>query len=127
MKAGPIRLNASEGGTPKPGLHRLKDYQWSEVSEEVNIGDNGFRDPSFWESTERGPRISEDRPYEPVEPQEVIVGFKKASISGLDLETSRRTAKKKPYIPAEPRNIEKTGDIYRNPKYYNAPLQLANL
>ena len=47
LKVGPIRLNASEGVTPKPGLHRPKDRQRSEVLEGVTIGKDGFRDPSF--------------------------------------------------------------------------------
>src|SRR6266566_10050220 len=64
LKAEFTRLNASKGGTPKPSLHRPKDRQRSEVSERVNIGDNGFKDLSFWESIEKGPRIHEDRPYE---------------------------------------------------------------
>ena len=46
LKIGSIRLNASKEGTLKPGLHRPKDRQQSEISERVNIGDNGFKDPS---------------------------------------------------------------------------------
>ena len=45
----------------------------------------------------------------------------------LDSKTSRRTAKEKPYIPAEPRDVEETDDTYRNPKGYNTLLQFANL
>ena len=67
LKIEPTRPNVSEEGTPKPSLHRPKDRQRSEVSERVNIGDNGFKDPNSWESTERGPCVPEDRPYEPVE------------------------------------------------------------
>ncbi len=67
LKTGPTRSNASEGRTPKLGLHKPKDRQQSEVSEGINIGDNGFKDLSSWESTERGPYIPEDRLYEFVE------------------------------------------------------------
>ncbi len=71
--------------------------------------------------------MPEDRPYIPVEFQEVIIKPDEASISGLDLETSRRTAKERPYMPAKPRDVEETGDTHRNPKGYNALLQLVNL
>ncbi len=71
--------------------------------------------------------MPENRPYEPVESQEVIVGFKQVLISGLDLETSRETAKKRLRMFTEPRNIEETGDMRRNLKGYNALLQFANL
>ncbi len=67
LKTGPIKPNASKEGTPKPDLHRPKDRQRSKVSKRVNTGDNGFRNLSFWKSTEGGPRMPEDRPYEPVE------------------------------------------------------------
>ncbi len=73
------------------------------------------------------PRIPEDRPYELVESQEVTIRPEQASISGLDPETSRGTAKERPRIPVEPRNIEETIDTHRNPKGYNTLLQLANL
>ncbi len=46
LKAGPTRFNASEEVIPKLGLHRPKDRQRSEVSEEVTIGKDGFKDPS---------------------------------------------------------------------------------
>ncbi len=52
---------------------------------------------------------------------------KQASIDGLNLETSQGTAKEKPYVPAEPRDIEETDNIYKNLKDYNALLQLASL
>ncbi len=67
LKAGPTRFNASERGTPKPSLHKLKDRQRSEVSEGVKTKDNGFKDLNSWESTERGPYVFEDRLYEFVE------------------------------------------------------------
>ncbi len=127
LKAEFTRLNASKGGTPKPSLHRPKDRQRSEVSERVNIGDNGFKDPNSWESIEGGPRMPEDRPYKLVESQEVTVGPKQASIGGLDLETSRGTAKERPCMPAEPRDMEETDDTRKNPRGYNALLQLASL
>ncbi len=127
LKVGFIRLNVLEGGTPKPGFHRFKDRQRSEVSEGVNIGDNGFRDLSSWESTEGGPCVSEDRPCEPVESQEVTVGPEQASIGGLDLETSRGTARERPYVSAEPRDVEETDDTRRNLRGYNVLLQLASL
>ncbi len=57
----------------------------------------------------------------------MIIRFEQASISGLDLETSRRTAKEKPYILAEPWDVEKTDDMYRNPKGYNVLLQFVSL
>src|SRR6266699_3391908 len=46
LKAGPTRPNASEGVTPKPGLHTPKDRQRSEVSEGVTTGKDGFKDLS---------------------------------------------------------------------------------
>jgi len=67
LKAGLIRPNALKRGTPKLGLHRPKDCQRSEVSEGVNTGDNGFKNPSSWESIERGLRMSEDRLCKPIE------------------------------------------------------------
>ncbi len=67
LKAGPIRPNASKRRTPKLSLHRPKDRQQSEILKKVNTKDNGFKNLSFWESTKRGPRIPEDRPYKPVE------------------------------------------------------------
>ena len=71
--------------------------------------------------------MPEDRPYEPIESQEMTVEPDEAPISGLDPETSRGTAKERPYIPTEPRNIEETDDTHRNPKGYNTLLQLTNL
>ena len=67
MKVRPIRFNALKKGTSKPGLHKPKDRHRSKVSKEVNIGDNGFKDLSFWESIEGGLHISEDKPCEPIE------------------------------------------------------------
>ena|SRR6266699_2757727 len=67
LKAGPIRFNISKKGIPKPGFHRIKDRQRSEISKGVNIGDNGFKDLSSWESTEEGFYMSEDKFYKPVE------------------------------------------------------------
>ncbi len=61
LKIGPIRSNALKKGTPRLGLHRSKDRQQFEVSEGVNIGNNGFKDFNSWESTERGPYMPEDR------------------------------------------------------------------
>ncbi len=126
LKVGSIRSNVSEGGTPKLGLYRPKDRQWSEVLKGVKTGDNGFRDPSSWESTEGGLRVPEDRPCEPVESQEVTVGPKQASIGGLDLETSRGTARERPCMFAEPRDVEETDDTRKNLKGYNALLQFAS-
>ncbi len=122
LKARLIKPNALEKGTPKLGLHRPKDRQQFEVSKEINTGDNGFKDPNSWESTEKRPCIPEDRPYKPVESQEVTIGPKQASIGRLDLETSRKTTKKRPYIPIEPRDIEETDDIHKNLKIYNVLL-----
>jgi len=67
LKVGPIRSNASEGGTPKPGFYKSKDRQRSEVSKGVNIGNNSFKDSSSWKSIERGLCVPEDRPCELVE------------------------------------------------------------
>ncbi len=47
---------------------------------------------------------------------------KQASISRLNPETSRGTARKRPYMPTEPRDMEKTNDTYKNPKDYNVLL-----
>ena len=52
---------------------------------------------------------------------------KQAPISGLDPKTSRETARERPYIPTEPRDMEETNDTRKNPRGYNALLQLANL
>ncbi len=57
----------------------------------------------------------------------MIVGPKQTSIGGLNLETSRRTVKERLYVPAEPRDVEETDDIRKNPRGYNALLQLASL
>ncbi len=46
LKAGSTRPNVLEKGIPKPGLHRFKDCQRSEVSKGVKIEDNSFKDPS---------------------------------------------------------------------------------
>jgi len=126
LKAGPTRFNALKRIIPKPSLYKPKDRQRSEVSKGVTIGKDGFKDLSSWESTERRPRMPEDRPYVPVESQEVTVEPDEASISGLDPETSRRTAKERPYMLAEPRDVEETDNTYRNPRGYNALLQLVN-
>jgi len=67
LKAGPNKPNISKRVTPKSNPHKPKDYQQSKVSKKVNIRNNGFKDPSSWESIEGGLRISEDRPYKPVE------------------------------------------------------------
>ncbi len=71
--------------------------------------------------------MPENRPYIFIESQEVTIEPDEAPINGLDFETSRRTARKRPYIPIKPRNIEETDDMHRNPKDYNALLQLTNL
>jgi len=63
--------------------------------------------------------MPEDRLYKPVESQEITIGPKQASISGLNLETFRKTAKKRPCKPIEPRNIEETDDTHKNLKNYN--------
>ncbi len=122
LKIGPNKSNVSKKVTPKPSPYKPKDRHRSVVSERITTGNNGFKDPSSWESTERGPRVPEDRPYKFVESQKVIVGPEQASIGGLDLETSRRTARERPCISAEPRDVEETDDIYRNPRGYNALL-----
>src|SRR6266566_759658 len=69
LKIGFNKSNALERITPKLSLHKPKDRHRSVVSEGVTIGNNGFKDFSSWESTEKGPHIPEDRPYEPVESQ----------------------------------------------------------
>ncbi len=50
-----------------------------------------------------------------------------ASIDGLDLETSRGTAKERFCVSVEPQDVEETDDMRRNPKGYNALLQLISL
>ena len=67
LKTGPTRFNASKKVTPKPGLHRPKDRHRSMVLERVTTGNNGFKDPSSWESIKGGLYMSEDRLCEPVE------------------------------------------------------------
>jgi len=67
LKAGPIRSNASKGGTLKLDHYKLKDRQRSKVLKKVNIGDNGFKDLNSWESIERRLCVSEDRLYEFIE------------------------------------------------------------
>ena len=122
LKVGPNKFNASKKVTPKLGPYRSKDRHRFVVSEGITIGNNGFKDSSSWESIERGPCVPEDRPCEPVESQEVIVGPDEALIDGLDLETSRETARERPYVFAEPRDVEETDDTRRNPRGYNALL-----
>ena len=122
LKVGSIRFNALEGVIPKLGLYKPKDRQRSEVLEGITIGKDGFRDPSSWESTERGPRVPEDRPCVPVESQEVTVELDEASIGGLDLETFRTTARERLYMFVESRDVEETGDMCRNPRGYNVLL-----
>jgi len=70
--------------------------------------------------------MPEDRPCELIESQKVTVGSEQASIDGLDLEISRRTARERPYIFVEPWNMEETGDICRSPRGYNTLLQLVS-
>src|SRR6266699_1743994 len=82
LKIEPNKFNASEGVTPNLNLYRLKDCHRFEVSNGVNIGNNGFKDLNSWESIEKGHRMPEDRLYEPIKSQEVTVGPKQASISG---------------------------------------------
>ena len=127
LKAGSNKSNALEGVTSKPGPHRPKDRHRSKVSKGVNTGDNNFKDPRSWESIKKRPRISEDKPCKPVKSQEVTIGPEQASINGLNLETSRGTARKRPHMPIEPRDEEKTDDLCRNPKSYNVLLQLVSL
>src|SRR6266566_6425914 len=57
----------------------------------------------------------------------MTVGSEQALIGGLDPETSRETAKERPRVPVEPQNVEKTSDTRRNPRGYNALLQLVSL
>src|SRR6266566_3550688 len=71
--------------------------------------------------------MSEDRPYKPIESQEVIIGFEQAFINRLNPETSWGTARERPRIPVKPRDVEETGNTYKNLKDYNALLQLTSL
>src|SRR6266566_365979 len=71
--------------------------------------------------------MPEDRPCMPVESQEVTVEPNEAPIGGLNLETSRGTARERPCVFAEPRDVEETDDTRKNPRGYNALLQLASL
>jgi len=66
--------------------------------------------------------VPEDRSYKPIESQEVTIGLKQASINGLNPEISRGTARERPYMPAEPPNVEKTDNTHKNPRDYNALL-----
>ena len=50
-----------------------------------------------------------------VEPDEALIG-------GLDPETFRGTARERPCVPAESRDVEETGDTRRNPRGYNVLL-----
>ena len=119
LKSGLIRLNASKGGTSKLGLYRSKDRQRSEVSKKVNIGDNGFKDLNSWESIKKGHRVPEDKPCEPVESQKVTIGPEQAPIGGLNLKTSQRTARERPCVLVEPRDVEETGNTRINLRDYN--------
>ncbi|SRR6266566_912449 len=47
------KLNALERGTPKLILHKLKDRRRFKVLKGINIGNNGFKNPSSWESIEK--------------------------------------------------------------------------
>ncbi len=67
LKAGPNKPNILKGVISKLGLYRFKNCQRSEVLKGVDIGNNGFKDFSSWESTERESCMPEDRPYKPVE------------------------------------------------------------
>ena len=57
----------------------------------------------------------------------MTVGPDETLIGGLDPETSRGTARERLYVPAEPRDVEETDNMYRNPRGYNALLQLVSL
>ncbi len=57
----------------------------------------------------------------------MTIKLEQASIGGLDFETSRGTARERPYMFAEPRDEEETDDLRRNLKGYNALLQFASL
>ncbi len=67
LKAGLNKPNVLEKITPKSGPHKPKDRQRSEVSKGVNTGNNSFKNPSSWESTEGGPCMPEDKPCKLVE------------------------------------------------------------
>ncbi len=66
--------------------------------------------------------MPEDKPYEPIESQEMTVMPEQASIDGLNFKTSRGTVRERPYISVEPRDIEETDDKRRNLRGYNALL-----
>ncbi len=57
----------------------------------------------------------------------MIVEFDEVFISGLDFETFRKTVKKRFYVLVEPRDVEETDDMRRNPRGYNVLLQLVSL
>ncbi len=63
--------------------------------------------------------MPEDRSYKLMESQKVTIGLEQAFIDGLNPKISRGTARERPYIPVEPRDVEETDDTYRNPKGYN--------
>ena len=71
--------------------------------------------------------MPENKPCEPIESQEVTIKPNEALINGLDPETSRETVRERPYVPAEPRDVEETVDTCRNPRGYTALLQLVSL
>ncbi len=52
----------------------------------------------------------------------MTVGFDEAFIGGLDLETFRGTARERPCVLAELRDVEETDDMRRNPRGYNVLL-----
>ncbi len=57
----------------------------------------------------------------------MTIGFKQAPIGGLDPEISRGMVKERPRMFVEPRDVEETGDMHRNPRGYNTLLQLVSL
>ncbi len=46
------KFNILKGVILKLSLYKLKDCQWSEVLERVDIRNNGFKDFNSWESVE---------------------------------------------------------------------------
>ena len=57
----------------------------------------------------------------------MTVGPEQASIGGLDLETSRRTARERLCVSVEPRDVEETDNTRKNPRGYNVLLQFVSL
>ena len=59
--------------------------------------------------------MPEDRSYKLMESQKVTIGLEQAFIDGLNPKISRGTAKERPRMFAEPRDVEETNNTRRKP------------